>query len=157
MLSTKQIIRRPTMEDIEFLICNIRKEDDAEVRAMSDLSVRDVLEDTPELEKNSYVWEKEGKIIAMFGVNPIPDKEGVGVVWLLGTTFFDKFYVAFIQECKAVFRQIIQGYDYIFNYVHVKNTKSVRWLKWLGFSLSEEKIKINDEEFYRFDMVVKYV
>lgn len=155
---TDQIIRRPTMADIDFLIDNIREDDVIEIKAMCNLSVRDVLEDTPNLDKNAYVWEKDGKVIAIFGVTPVDDRKNVGVVWMLGTTFFDNYFVTFIRECKNVFEQVVKDYDYVFNYVYTENKKSIEWLKMLGFKVRDaEPIGINGSNFNKFEMVRKNV
>lgn len=155
---TDQIVRRPNPEDIEFIIQNIRDEDVEEVNAMGGGTVRDALMSTDNLETNSWVWERDGQVHAIFGVNPVPDREGIGVVWMLATKSFDDHLFAFTAACRAVVQQMVKGYDYVFNYVYEENRKSIKWLEWLGFTIRDaEGIGIDGAKFHRFEMVVNNV
>lgn len=150
---TDQIVRRPTPEDVEFIIANIRDEDAAEIAAFDGDSVRDVLAFTPDVEHNAWVWERHGKVHAIFGVNPIEGRDGVGIIWMLATKSFDEHFMAFAAACKVVVDVMIEKYEYLYNYVSVENRKSIKWLKWLGFDVRpSEPIGINGAEFHRFEM-----
>lgn len=152
------MIRRPTPEDVEFIIQNIRDEDAAEVAAFDGDSIRDVLMSTPDIEKNAWVWEREGQVHAIFGVNPIKEKEGVGVIWMLAAKTFDDHFMAFASACSVVVAHMLKGYEYVFNYVYEENKKSIKWLKWLGFDIRDaEGIGINGARFHRFEIWNKNV
>lgn len=158
VVKTDQIIRRPTHDDIEFVIQNIRDEDVEEINAMSGENVHDILMSTANIKDNSWVWERCGTVHAIFGVNPVPDKKGVGVVWMLATKSFDEHFMTFASASRSVFKSVVEGYDYIFNYVYEKNIKSIKWLVWLGFTVRDaEKIGVNGAKFHRFEMVVEHV
>ncbi len=151
---TDQIVRRPTPEDVEFVIANIRDEDVAEITALDGGNVRDALAETPDMDKNAFVWEREGKVHAIFGVNPVPDMDRVGVIWMLATKTFDEHFMVFAAACKTVFDAVVKDYEYLFNYVHSENKKSIRWLKWLGFDVKPaEPIGVDGAQFHRFEMV----
>ncbi len=151
---TDQIVRRPTPEDVEHIIANIRDEDVAEIAALDGGNVRDALNETPDMDKNAFVWEREGKVHAIFGVNPVPDMDKVGVIWMLATKTFDDHFMAFAAACKVVVEHMIENYEYLFNYVYVDNKKSIRWLKWLGFDVKPaEPIGVDGAQFHRFEMV----
>lgn len=151
--NTDQIVRRPTPEDVEFVIANIRDEDVAEITALDNGNVRDALYETPDLEKNAWVWEREGKVHAIFGVNPVEGLDKVGVIWMLATKTFDEHFMVFAAACKVVVEHMIKNYEYLFNYVYVENRKSIKWLKWLGFDIKPaEPIGVNGAEFHRFEM-----
>lgn len=155
---TDQIVRRPTPEDVEFVIANIRKEDAKEVAAFDGDNVRDILETTPDLEHNAWVWERQGKVHAIFGVNPIKDHDKVGIIWMLATESFDEHFMAFAAACRVVVDEMIKGYKYVFNFVYVENRKSIKWLKWLGFDVrAAEPIGVNGAKFHRFEMWTKNV
>lgn len=150
---TDQIVRRPTPEDVEFIIANIRDEDIAEIAALDGGNARDALFETPDLDKNAWVWERQGRVHAIFGVNPVEDRDRVGVIWMLATKTFDDHFMAFAAACKVVVEEMIKDYEYIFNYVSVENKKSIKWLKWLGFDVRpSEPIGIKGAEFNRFEM-----
>ena len=151
--NTDQIIRRPTPEDVEYIIAHIRKEDADEIAAVDGGDVRGALAETPDMDKNAFVWERDGKVHAIFGVNPVPELDRVGVIWMLATESFDEHFMVFAAACKAVVEHMIKDYEYIFNYVYVENRKSIKWLKWLGFDIRKpEPIGVNGAEFHRFEM-----
>lgn len=150
---TELIIRRPTLEDIDFVIENIRNEDLVETRALGGKTVRECLETTPDIERNAWVWENNGVVICIFGVNPIVGGDHLGVIWLLATKFFDDNSITFAFKCKPIVKDVIKLFKYVFNYVYAENRKSIRWLKWLGFNVCKaEPIGKNGAKFHRFEM-----
>lgn len=130
------IIRKPTEEDVEYLIEHVRPEDMAEIDALDGSTVRSSLEEIPDLFNCSQVWEVEGKPVAIFGITPMNGPMSAGVIWLLATTEFHKYTTKFARHCREVFEQMINGYSYVFNYIHTENTISIEWLKWLGFEVN---------------------
>jgi hypothetical protein len=151
---TDQIIRRPTARDIDFLVENIRDEDTAEINAMGGMTAREALDSTPNLDENAWVWEKNGKVMCIFGVNPIEELDRTGAIWLLGTKYFDDHHMVFAAACSSVFEELIKDYKMVFNYVYAENKKSIKWLEWLGFKVRDaQPIGINGANFHRFEMV----
>lgn len=67
------------------------------------------------------------------------------VPWSVFTTAIDKHPIRFLKECKTW----ISRYDMpMMNVVDERNKKTQKWLKWLGFTLSEpEPFGINGEPF----------
>lgn len=150
---TEQIIRRPTLADIDFIVDNVREEDVIEVQMSGGGTIRECLDQTPDIDKNAWVWEYDGKVLCIFGVNPFEDKEGVGVIWMLATKDFERKSMIFASACKSVLEELIKPFNYILNYVYAENRKSVKWLKWLGFTVREaEPIGIDGARFHRFEM-----
>ncbi len=150
--NTAQIVRRPTAADIDFLVDNIREDDLAEVKAMGGKTVRQCLNET-DLENTSWVWEHDGKVMCIFGVNPVENSDRVGAIWMLATKFFDDHFMIFASACKPILMDILKGFRYVFNYVYVENSKSIKWLSWLGFKIRQaEPIGVNGANFHRFEM-----
>jgi len=150
----KEVVRKPIQDDVEYLIANIRPEDAEEIDALDGSSVRRILDETPDLLKNSLVWEVNGRIVCMFGVTPIKEQEGMGIIWLLATEEFDKYSRMFVVRCKRVFKEVMSKYEYVFNYAHSKNVKSIRWLEWLGFTIQDpEPLGHKGANFNRFEML----
>ncbi len=153
MSGNKTVIRRPTKDDIDFLVENIREDDVNEIKAIGGKTVRECINETKDIEDNSWVWEHEGKVMCIFGVNPIEDEDCVGAIWMLATKFFDEHEMIFAKTCKSILNEIITKFKYIFNYVHAENLKSIKWLEWLGFDISEAvPLGVNGEIFHRFEM-----
>lgn len=147
-------VRKTTIDDIEFLSENARECDVVEVKAFSGYTIREVLQKTPNLLKSSQTLEIDGHLIAVFGVVPNSDLKGVGVIWMLATDKFDEYSAVFAKICKGVVKDMLKGYNYVYNYVHSENKSSIRWLKWLGFSMSEpEPLGIEGANFQLFEYV----
>jgi hypothetical protein len=150
----KELIRKPTQDDVEYLIDHVRPEDIEEVDAFDGSTIRESLEATPDLLENSEVWEVDGKVVCMFGVTPIDEfEQKVGMIWMLATPDFDKYSRMFAVRCQKVVEKMVSGYEFIYNYVHSKNEKSVAWLRWLGFKTYDpEPLGPRGEMFTRFEM-----
>ena len=65
---------------------------------------------------------------AIFGVNN-------GIIWLVATDEIARHPVAFFRHSRKIFNKLKEGYTLLENYVHVSNTLSIRWLRWLGFTI----------------------
>lgn len=147
------IVRKPTEEDVEYLIEHVRPEDAAELDALDGSTIRESLEETPDLLNCSQVWEVNGKPVAIFGVTRQTGPMSVGVIWLLGTTEFHKYTMKFARYCKEVFERMIAGYSYVFNYIHEENKVSIEWLKWLGFRIYDgQPVGHKGAIFHKFEM-----
>lgn len=68
----------------------------------------------------------DDRLVAVFGVHN-------GLIWLVGTDDIARYPVTFFRKSKEIFQDMKQGYSILHNWVHVDNTLSLRWLKWLGF------------------------
>lgn len=147
----KGIIRKAEKTDIDYISENAREADVKEAFLMSGKHLKDIFSEAGDIHDNSFVWEVDGKLICIYGVNPIDKK--IGVIWLIATDDFEKYSVTFGRECKDVFKNLINGYDYLFNYVHNDHKKALQWLKWLGCKVCEpEPIGINKELFCKFEV-----
>lgn len=76
----------------------------------------------------------EDGLLACFGVAP---REGFGVAWLLGTRNFYKIKKKFVKESRMWVDDLMEGFDYLTNYVMEANTLSMRWLTWLGATFED--------------------
>jgi hypothetical protein len=68
--------------------------------------------------------------------------------WACFTTAIDKYPIPFLRGAMAWMR----GVDgLLMNYVDARNDATIRWLKWLGFTVDDpEPYGINGEPFHRF-------
>ena len=147
------IVRKPTNEDVEYIIDHARPEDVVEVEALDGSTIRSCLEEIPDLLNNSQIWEVNEKPVAIFGITPMRGPMSVGVIWLLATDQFHKYTTKFARYCKEVFEQMIKGYAYVFNYIHAENRVSIEWLKWLGFQIQDgQPLGHQGAIFHKFEM-----
>lgn len=80
------------------------------------------------------VIDSQGAVVAMMGVVPLGP--GVGGPWMLASDGLEKIKWPFLRECKARLLEIHKRYPFLHNQVWQGNTVHIRWLKWLGFTVS---------------------
>ena len=83
--------------------------------------------------------------LAIGGVCPVETEYGeVGVIWMLGTDLLDREVRypmqrrLFARATRLVVEEFARSWPVLTNMTHAENTKSLRWLKWLGFKLGKE-------------------
>lgn len=146
--------RAAKREDIEELADHLREEDKLEVFCSHGYGPRQALTYSFETSKecNSIISDDE-KVIGMFGIGVTPDNKSA-VPWLLASDELSKIAKQFLPESKAWVDRVVEPYDNVFNYVHAANKKSMRWLKWLGFTLDEKAVSYgyHPAPFFKFTM-----
>lgn len=143
--------KKPTQEMIQFIADNMRQDDVDEVLAASNLTPFDAITKGIELSDMTSVAVINGDIVAVMGVVKTSVLGCNGVPWLLGTTHVSKHYREFLGSSRSVLNAMINVCPNLVNHVYVKNTVSIRWLKWLGFKIEEAKpFGVNGELFHKF-------
>jgi RimJ/RimL family protein N-acetyltransferase len=100
----------------------------------------------------SIIGTKEEQVIGMFGVVPCPFHYGKGIAWLLSSDELLNHTKQFLKECPKWIDDMQQGYDTLYNYVHIDNKVSIRWLKYFGFVITKELPYGHAQEmFYHFE------
>ena len=93
--------------------------------------------------------DKNSTPVFIFGSVRCPHDENAGVVWMLGSDELDKNARSFLKISKQWIDEISKDYNYVYNLVHKDNTKSIRWLKWSGFTVDTSRTYNKDgEDFY---------
>ena len=75
----------------------------------------------------------------------------LGVPWMLSSKDF-KPSIEFIRASKRFIEEDawVKGIDVLSNYIHEDNTKSIKWLKWLGFTFIPHPFKDDYYQFYKY-------
>lgn len=71
------------------------------------------------------------------------------LIWVVCTEYVDLNPIKFLRFCKPFFKQWVK-YP-VTNYVWMKNTKHMKWLKWLGAEFNGYA-EINGEPFQKFTL-----
>lgn len=80
----------------------------------------------------ALAWEHDGEVIALFGVaGSLLDT--TGTPWMIGTDALDRQGRALIRSASPYIRQMQGLFSRLENVVLARNTRSIRWLKRLGF------------------------
>ena len=140
----------PTEELVQKIADNMRKEDVAEVWASHHHLPYDALMGGWEVSDYNTVVLVDGEPICMFGLAKGDLLSGSGVVWLLGCDLAKKHKRVFLKISKPIIDEMLTICPRLSNMVHAKNKASIRWLKWLGFTIEEPVPHGPDKELFHY-------
>lgn len=126
-----------TPEHIAYVAQRMRGADVAEVFASSGMAPEMALEMSVRLSDPCYTGMAGDEPICIFGVAPVSMLSSVGVPWLLGTDAVAKHSRAFLRRNRKMIQGWMERFDLLENYVDVRNTKSIQWLRWCGFTIHD--------------------
>ncbi len=129
----------------------MRKADRDEVRASSGCTPQKALVFSLRKSSVAYTVLIDGRPEVMFGVGDLNILTGVGAPWLLGTDAVERHYVAFLRGSREWRGKLLMRYPIMRNLVDERNRVSVRWLKWLGCTLSDPVV-IRGHRFHLFEL-----
>ena len=147
-----------TDEDVEYMLDNLRYEDELECRTLFGENWR---EETKKriMQTNFYVMlgkeNNDDTPICMGGIEQAEkDGEGIGCAWFLCTNELKKHSIQILKELKKEVEKADERFWLTYNVIYEKNYLAKRWLKWLGFKFDNprpEGIEIPEgfEFFYR--------
>ena len=124
------LIRDSAHPDILPIATFMRKADVNEIWASHMLYPYEALVHGFENSKVCITAEHKGVPVMMAGVVPI--NEETASVWMLGTPEVDRLTVRFCKISRNVVSILLGFYPKLYNYVDVRNKKSIEWLKWCG-------------------------
>ena len=74
-----------------------------------------------------------GAPVATFGVVPCGDRDGIP--WLVGTRQLENVQFTFAKLSRPYLSAMLERFDMLHNHVAAYNELSIRWLRWLGFTI----------------------
>ncbi len=123
--------------DIEHVAANLRAADLAELQALHGPGV-DVLSSlamSVQCSDAPMVIDIDGQAQAVLGCAPVCLLDGSGVPWLLGTDALSRHPRFMVEEGRRVVAGWASSYPHLFNMVDERNTRSIRWLRSIGFTV----------------------
>lgn len=136
------------------LATNLREVDRREILAFTDDVEQEVQESIDWSYELQYATTKDGRIIAIWGVQPKRNDEGArthSLIWCLGTDLIKRYTVSFAKESRAILQEWAKRYGSLYNMVGTFNDDAIRWLQWVGASFdASAKIIKNGETFLPF-------
>lgn len=116
---------------VDAVIRNIRQADVDEIWASAAILPRDALYISLKCAEVSRTWLIDGCPAAIGGV-------GVGgVIWLITTDLVERHQRQFLAESHREMEKVKLNYERLFNFVDVRNLRAIRWLQWMGFTMSK--------------------
>lgn len=128
-------IRPATFRDA--LVLPLRRADREEVHALTGRNPREVLVESVRDSAQARAGFADGDLVCLFGVVPVSLAGVTGVPWLLGSDAVCNYSRQFLRRNKAYVADMLQEFPVLRNVVDVRNTVSIRWLRWLGFTFKE--------------------
>lgn len=156
MRSADKVYVRPAeFADIQVLYDNMREADFIELEATCGKgnqlwAIKSALETS----LVSWAWFYDGRLCCLMGVGSQSPLDSSGIPWLIGTNELDRHSGVLMRQSKR-YIQIMHGYfPHLFNFVDVRNAKSIRWLKRLGFKFGDAvQYGVYGMKFYPFERV----
>ena len=96
------------------------------------------------------LFNNKHQVIAMWGVCPIYKHQTTGKIWFLST---EEPFTNFVKFCKGniIFvRYVEEHFRYLFNTCSFEQTKTIRWLKFLGFTFKNTPVLVKGQKMLYF-------
>lgn len=129
-------IRPANASDIALLCPQIREEDKTEILAATGNDVKTELEKAYRRQGPKWAaFNQNGDILALFGIAETTGLSRIGSPWLIGSKTIMQHKRAFLKTSKRFFPEMVKGHHFLINMVDSRNTLSIAWLRWLGFTI----------------------
>jgi hypothetical protein len=136
---------------VDRIAANMRADDRREVWASDRRTPGEALRLSLGMSQMAWTCLVRGEPAFMWGVSrPGSILSVTGVPWLLGTDEIVDVRREFLRQSRGFVDLMQAPFERLENYVHADNRLSRRWLKWCGFTLDPEAVRMNGEDFYRF-------
>lgn len=144
----------PTTEKhILELSITMRKQDKEEVWAAGHKTPYESLALSVKASDEPFTGLLDGEVVCIFGVADVTFMSDKGVPWMMTSDLIKKTARVFLYVSNVYTQEILKRYNVLENYVDVRNTVAVKWLKWLGFEFDEEAPYGAEQlPFMRFEM-----
>lgn len=141
--------RKATMLDALIVGENLREADRIEIGYTTARNPVVAVRDSWACSDMSEVAVEDGQPICIWGVAKLNDR--LGIPWMLGTDAMLRHSRPLVARARPWVDQQCLKYKALMNYVHAGNTKSIRWLKALGFIVDPaEPYGAHGKPFHKF-------
>lgn len=113
----------------------LRAFDKAEIHIMFGPDEAEMLRYGIERSSHAYAAIEGGVPFAIGGVVPVNMVAGTGAPWMLGTPGVGRNARWFLKESRAQLAAVFEAYDFLSNACDARYAASIRWLRWLGFTI----------------------
>ena len=137
MLETEYEVREAKLEDTFIMAHDMRDIDKQEIWASNRARPLDALVRSVRNSERARTGLVDGEIACMFGICRQNLMGRTGTIWMLGTDLLEQHATRFLRENKKEIVDISSECIIIENYCDARNKVTIRWLKWLGFTIEE--------------------
>jgi hypothetical protein len=132
-------VRPSILSDCDYISKHIREHDEREL-GLWDMAPKDALIQGYATSFQPMTIITSSMPCAMFGAAPFDAVPGFGIVWLIGTPELFCAKVPFVRQSSMWLEHICRPFGEVGNWVDSRNRNHLRWLKWLGFTVTDTKI-----------------
>jgi hypothetical protein len=144
---------RTNEEHVDHVADTMRQADVDEVWASNNVTPRQALEQGVAASKSCTTMLIDGVACVIFGLVVTDFLSGRGCPWMLASRDIMRHKRMLLKESPPILAEMMRECDYLSNYVHGKNTSSIRWLRWLGFTFDDPSPHgANGELFHYFHL-----
>lgn len=126
-----------TAEHIAWIAPRLRPADREEIAASTVLPPLSALAVSLAGSDQAFTALQDGEPVVVGGVGTVSLLPRTGMPWLLATPAIEEMRVEFLRGTREQVRRIGAGYALLRNHVDARNALSIRWLRWLGFTLHD--------------------
>ena len=140
-------IRRATYSDAVYVAPRLREADKQE--CMATLGLPPELAIPPSVDGTRGVWamcHDDDTPFGLFGIDPVDQNPELGIVWMVSTDDLFKYKRDLVKLSHAMIDRLHDDYPLLGNHVDERNTKHIRYLRWLGFSMLKRHPKFGVEK-----------
>ncbi len=141
--------RKATHEDVKAIIRTVRQENLDELELVG-IGLQDALEWSLGHSEEAFVAVFDGVPVCAFGVIATDDPH-VGRPWMVGTSEIDNHKVEFLRASKAVVAELLIYWGTLRNVADARNTRGLRWLRFMGFTIHPAEHLCGDLFVHRFE------
>lgn len=142
-----------TQDLIDAMKGRLRQEDKDECWAMAHIGVDEGLQYSFKKAALCWVALVDDVPIICWGVSTTTMLSDYGIPWLLGTDDIEKIGFRVLKHSRKYIKQMLDKFEYLQNWVDVRNTVSINWLKWCKFSFEKaEPFGPDNRMFHKFWM-----
>jgi hypothetical protein len=137
MSETEYTIEDARLEDALLMAHKMRASDKAEIWASHRSLPLPALVRCIRGAERARTGRVDGEIACIFGIGRQNLMGTVGTIWMLGTNLLEQHGIRFLRENQREIVDISREFAIIENYCDARNKVTLRWLKWLGFTIEE--------------------
>ena len=115
----------------------LRDADRREIIATGATDVGHAIRRSVELSIWSYAVFDGDALVCIVGVAAVSLLSGIGTPWLLATDHMARLSRDVIVMTGRFVELMHQDFSVLVNWVDARNTRSIRWLKWAGFTVGQ--------------------
>ncbi|MBC8410711.1 MAG: hypothetical protein H8E12_18635 [Rhodobacteraceae bacterium] len=137
-------VREYLNSDLDHFVENLRQADRDEIKAYEGMGIREGLKLCIKGNDELWVITFDNIPAMVYGLKDATidlnnDKNTrSGLIWALGTDDVFKYPKSLIKLSKKIINNWFLSYDFLFNYVWEGNTKHMKWIERMGFTIFKD-------------------